>query len=853
MKKIYLVGDPAEDWLILSEKYSRASNNPEPLRNWQKNDNTQLQKIKGGINLIYELLQNSGNNYEINLSPNIPSGKSVSGNFLQSISKLKTNVYSPGHYHVDEFLGYSSSKSEPFTNFTSVDLKRFDLVLIDDLTLDQSIHADHLLHNLSTFNPEGLILYKANVPLNENNLFECIADNYGHQLVTIIHADHLRESGLNLSKKLSWDATLDDLFVHLSSLPYYNTLSKSKIIIIRFGLEAALVIGQLDSRSEASASLRESTYKFFYIPEKCEDEIKENSGGLMQGITSAFVVAFINTYLTEKKENLNSDAICINPIINSMHAAIKFMKMGYCKNADGELIYPIKELVDLEPSNENIKLLDLSNYHHLKYRNTLANYIFLNSKSLVESHAMDFVLHGVSNFIKRIPLAIFGELCTYDRDEIESFRTFRKMVMEYLSRSNEKKPLSYAVFGPPGSGKSFGIKKILESLKIKTQILEKNISQFESYKDLIHVFQEARDINLGGKLPIIFFDEFDSNYNSNRFGWLKYFLAPMQDSLFKDGESMHPIGKAIFIFAGGTSKTFEEFSFPLTSSDEDPTYVKDKSDYKSAKVSDFISRLKGFIDIKGIDCKELSTDLLYPLRRALVLRGLLLKVPNILDSNNNISIDSNLLGALLKIPKFEHGSRSLEAIISMSDLQNAKTFQKTNLPSNQLLNMLLNTDEFMKSMNDKILKPETIEKLAKAIHEDWLEKEKAKGSQKETVKEWAALDEPTRNSNRDQALDIVRKLELLKYKIIDFQPGNSLTEFNQNDLNKMAKMEHERWMSEKIANGWIYGKPRKDSAKIHNDLVAWVKLNKNTKEYDRNAIRLIPQLLKSVGLGIVKN
>ena len=34
----------------------------------------------------------------------------------------------------------------------------------------------------------------------------------------------------------------------------------------------------------------------------------------------------------------------------------------------------------------------------------------------------------------------------------------------------------------------------------------------------------------------------------------------MQDGVFRVGDSVHPIGKAIFVFAGGTSSTYQQFS-----------------------------------------------------------------------------------------------------------------------------------------------------------------------------------------------------------------------------------------------------------------------------------------------------
>ena len=48
------------------------------------------------------------------------------------------------------------------------------------------------------------------------------------------------------------------------------------------------------------------------------------------------------------------------------------------------------------------------------------------------------------------------------------------------------------------------------------------------------------------------------------YGWLRYFLAPMQDGKFLQGEMAHPIGKAIFVFAGGTSWTLDNFGKQVT-------------------------------------------------------------------------------------------------------------------------------------------------------------------------------------------------------------------------------------------------------------------------------------------------
>ena len=152
----------------------------------------------------------------------------------------------------------------------------------------------------------------------------------------------------------------------------------------------------------------------------------------------------------------------------------------------------------------------------------------------------------------------------------------------------------------------------------------------------------------------MFFDEFDSPFDG-KFGWLRYFLAPMQDGKFREGETMHPIGKAIFVFAGGICSSFTEFS-------------SEAAKEPAAKGPDFVSRLRGYVNILGPNCSN-GSETLYMIRRAMLLRSLLeRKTKQLLDSNNRLRIDPGVLRALIKIPKYGHGARSMEAIIDMSTL-----------------------------------------------------------------------------------------------------------------------------------------------------------------------------------------
>ena len=205
---------------------------------------------------------------------------------------------------------------------------------------------------------------------------------------------------------------------------------------------------------------------------------------------------------------------------------------------------------------------------------------------------------------------------------------------------------------------------------------------------------------LSGLVPFIFFDEFDSAFGKP-LGWLKYFLAPMQDGEFKDGEAIHPIGKAIFVFAGGTKSNFNDFVRNISGSSEE---AQDRhgaeKQFREAKGPDFVSRLRGFIDIMGPNRQDNpgQDDDVFVIRRSKLLRIMLQLEPTaktLFDQKGNLNIDQGILRAFLHISSFKHGARSLSAIIEMSRLAGKSRFDLSALPAHEQLDLHVNANEFL--------------------------------------------------------------------------------------------------------------------------------------------------------------
>jgi ATPase family associated with various cellular activities (AAA) len=314
--------------------------------------------------------------------------------------------------------------------------------------------------------------------------------------------------------------------------------------------------------------------------------------------------------------------------------------------------------------------------------------------------AKNIVKRGVDKVLSApdsaFPIARFEGLVTVDRMETESYRSIRNLIREYNDKARPARPLCIAVFGPPGSGKSFGVKQIAATISEKSKSYEFNLAQFSSTDDLRKALIQIRDDALGGTRPLVFFDEFDSSFDKQPLGWLKHFLSVMQDGEFKHGDLTLKIGNPILVFAGGTSASYEKFTqhYRELTRKESQNNKKGREEskaleeIKAAKVPDFVSRLRGFVDTTGPDPRD-EDDHVCIIRRAVMIRGIIERQYSDLLRDGEAQIDEGVLNALLHVPSYEHGIRSIEAIFEMSTLAQKKRFEKSALPPREQLEMHL--------------------------------------------------------------------------------------------------------------------------------------------------------------------
>ncbi len=118
---------------------------------------------------------------------------------------------------------------------------------------------------------------------------------------------------------------------------------------------------------------------------------------------------------------------------------------------------------------------------------------------------------------------------------------------------------------------------------------------------------------------------------------------------------------------------------------------------------------------------------------------------------------------------------------------------------------------------------------------------------------WEQLNEDNRDSNRRVIFHIAAKLSSIGMDIepwlkeCDKKPQTThLTKIDMSIVtkklhNKLAVLEHDRWMADKRINGWQYGENRDNKKRLHPDLIPFAELSIESQSYD---LQIIDTLIK---------
>lgn len=881
-KVVVVTGDVTMDWNIARRRRLKDST---PL--WNPDDWTRACWQRGGAALLADLIEavtetlRQDGEGDFVVRQTAAPGKPVDpGDYQYHHSYALWSLFRSGDklaWRVEEFLGLDRSPADGPSEAAEWkrvvnDTPEADLVVLDDADLAFRDHPDLWPQSLTAEGPRPWILLKMAQPVAEGRLWEHLRENFADHLVVVTTVNDLRRTEVQISQGLSWERTAQDIAWELVHNPRVNGLARCACVVVSFDTAGAVLLSRLRAEGDAAEERTVPRCFLFFDPKVIEGMWKQDHPGGMIGYTTCLTGGIARQLM------LSPDQPDIHQGIQSGLTAMRSLHLeGYGERgsaAQVRLAFPTERIAgelgkDAAPFavvevQDPVRFLTQSGAEGEKApEGGFWTILQDRYRDNLDEVAKQIVLEGADAALQDVPLGRVGYLLTVDRREIESFRSIRALVSEYLKQGRQKRPVCIAVFGAPGSGKSFGITQVAKSLAPgQVEVLEFNLSQFESPDELADALHRVRDVSLSGKTPLVFWDEFDTPLAEKDLGWLRYFLAPMQDGSFREGQISHPVGRSIFVFAGGTSHRMESFGQGLK-----------PENFRAAKVPDFISRLKGYVNILGPNRQQAASgeqavaDPHYIIRRAILLRSILQRnAPQLFrrqDRKEVLNIDLGVLRAFLQTREYKHGIRSMEAIVAMSQLSGRNAFERSSLPAEAQLDLHVDGREFLALVQQMDLQGDLLEKLAEAHHQVFCEELEAKGYRlgprtddelktHSSLKPYAELPEEEKEQNRGAVRDIPNKLARSGYVMIPARSDEPPFEFPGPHLEQLAEMEHERWMQAKIEAGWRYAPETDKEKKLQQALLPWDRLPEEQREKDRALVRAIPRILARAGYTVVK-
>jgi ATPase family associated with various cellular activities (AAA) len=733
------------------------------------------------------------------------------------------------------------------------------------------------------------LVFKTSRPCSDGYLWRhlverCRRSSGNSQLVVIVSADELRRDGAAITRGLSWERTTSDTCRAFAHSPQLAGAQMAAHVIVVFRREGALWL----QPSKKKATL-------VFDPELAEGQWKStlNEQGTVFGHLSVFTAA-IALELARRRDTVAFDAGIVGAIRTGLAATRELCLSGHGPVEKGKKPgFPFEQVAnvlrgtaearkDYQPQDTfvavDVPVASLVDSTAPAW--TIASQNDPPGASPTPQYGLAFqtAIYGPKR-LSSMPQARFGDLLTVDRDEIEKLRALRQMIQAYEEGGRQKQPLCLGAFGPPGSGKSFGIKQIAaEVFGSDVTLLEFNLSQFSKPEDLIGAFHQVRDKVLAGVTPVVFWDEFDSG----EFRWLQLLLAPMQDGKFQSGQLTHTLGKCVFVFAGATSWDFEHFGPAPSPTNAAETKAlgeilmdafvrnartKAEEEFRLKKGPDFVSRLNGHINVLGPNRRLLYnfatgtwdqpdvTDITFPVRRALLLRSFVkAKHGDVLDP------DRDLLNALIRQPRYKHGARSMEKIVEPLRATHAP-LRLAQLPAPQVLTQHLDTAEAFQSLlveNGNFLTSKHLHDLAAAIHENYrLTTEPQYVHDPQFLNAYDALDAWGRATNLAAAARIPYVLAMAGLCVREDATTEAeeklATELLRRCLDPLRREEHSRWEHYLSGNGWLQSPTgiRDNAQLLHKCLLPFDKLSEPDQKKDDRAIMSLPQAVALLNFKIV--
>ncbi|EME48185.1 hypothetical protein DOTSEDRAFT_69960 [Dothistroma septosporum NZE10] len=844
---LLVAGAVSYEYLVYPMGYQNVSNGPGRTLSEVGDDASQLVIRTGAADLVAQLLTAAAPFFDFEvLGPTLQAPASnrlkhnastvidlePSATFLGKDSSLRVvkerQIGKPPIWHCPKFDNVATAKASTVIISGSGEAFHDVEPALDFL---QRVRPRYIIHHMTR-------------PLARGRLWDIIRDGPRTRdgipdpdhLAVIIDADDLRAEGISLSRSLSWEQTTEDFVRNLGSNGRLDTLVTCPNLIVRFGNEGIIHHRGRDATDP----------KLYFHPMQVEKNMLYGQGGEMVGLASAFTAGFALGFADSSPPN------CEKGIRLGIAAARDMEQSGFVTNpVDSEPDYPIDATVNgLSPE----KRFSVASIPSGRISSGDSWNIFDAVTGDPAEVARQIVTNGPRKVLTRCPLQQFGEMLSIDRNEQESLRAIVDAVEERI-RSQTSQPTSIGIMGPPGSGKKFVAANLAEHFAANASVkqLKFNARLLRS-EDLVALCHTIRDHMAAGLLTVVCFENFEAILDP-RNELLNDFLVMMRDGLFTDRGHVRSLGHPLLFFLVNQEP-------PTLEGTPTPTAGEFQERRQTVDDSQLMDYLHGLVRIAGPN-QQSQHDKMFSIRRALMIRQMLKQKYPHLEKNGTMKVDEAVLYALLLVPSYKHGLRSLDKILGTSRLSGRTKFDVSALPPEEQIQLHVDGRIFMSFLRSPKLPAALRERLAQGLFETY---KKQRNHMATTPTEISALDsDPSmydwdelapelKESTRAQADDIPRKLRAVNCFMLDQERGSPLVhveKFGEEELLMLSEMEHERFNAERLQRQWRMG-PRSSGKRTTPFLVPWRDLTQEWKDVDTVMVECVPRVLAGAGWRIYR-
>jgi hypothetical protein len=199
--------------------------------------------------------------------------------------------------------------------------------------------------------------------------------------------------------------------------------------------------------------------------------------------------------------------------------------------------------------------------------------------------------------------------------------------------------------------------------------------------------------------------------------------------------------------------------------------------------------------------------------------------------------------SLLQIPAFQ----AVPIRVRLEEKSGLVELLDTPMTAGPVPGQLIPFDLYGRTCSAELVVGGLHELLARELPERWLSETGAPS----TGTPWDQLTEAVKEDNRQQANRIHRLLTAAGYEIHPFQNWSAGEyTFTPEEVERMARSEHNQWCQAKRAAGWRRGPVWDRKARTHPDLVPWEDLPEEERAKNVAFVRGLPSLLARVGFQI---